>query len=154
MWLAVAVPGCGGGYGSPSGTPTPTPSPTPAGTIRFLGGTLPPGSTVTVGPMAGTGHQAQALSLRAGITMLASVPSATVQAYVRTDARRCMGGGISFQDLAAGVERVVTPGNMNNPTPPCALPYTTTQVEIEVLDASGRLVLTDRFPAVYNFVPE
>jgi hypothetical protein len=104
--------------------------------------------------MAGTGQQSQALRFQAGITMLASVPSATVQAYVRTDAQRCMGGGISFQDLAAGVERVVTPGNMSNPTPPCTLPYGTTHVEVEVLDATGRQILTDRFPAVYSFVRE
>jgi hypothetical protein len=41
---------------------------------------------------------------------------------------------------------------MSNPTPPCTLPCGTTQVEVEVLDANGRQILTDRFPAVYSFV--
>jgi hypothetical protein len=58
-------------------------------------------------------------------------------------------------DFQAAVERGVEPLGMNHPgsgAPMWALPYTTTDVEFEVVDEAGQQVLTQRFPAVYNFV--
>jgi hypothetical protein len=84
--------------------------------------------------------------------------AALVRAWVRTDAGRCMGGGVivSFQ---SGVEREVQPGSMSNPGnagPVCTLPYTTTQVEFEVLDITTEQLFggSFRYPAVYHFVAE
>jgi hypothetical protein len=67
-----------------------------------------------------------------------------------------MGGGQARVDFKAGVERAVTPLSMSHPgsgSPLCALPYTTTQVEFEVVDETGP-ILQQVFPAVYNFVAE
>jgi hypothetical protein len=56
----------------------------------------------------------------------------------------------------AGREQIVSPASMSNPGPGsgqplCTLPYTTTLVEIEVLDGETT-VLQRQFPVVYQFV--
>jgi len=103
------------------------------------------------------GQQAQQLSFTAGIMLRTSQTGTLVRAWVRTDAVRCMGGGQARVDFQAGNERGVAPASMSNPgsgDPLCALPYTTTHVEFEVVDSTGQQILTTRFPAVYNFVAE
>jgi len=160
LWAASAIPSCGGSSGSPGGpsTPAPTSAPTPeaAGVVRFLGGTLPAGSTVAVSPMFAAGQQAPQLWFRGAITLKRDLAGALVRAWVRTDALRCMGGGQARLDFQAGVERGVEPLSMSHPgsgSPICALPYTTTHVEFEVFDvATQQPVLEQRFPAVYNLV--
>lgn len=162
VWLftAVVAAGCGGS-GSPSApatpapTPAPTPTPEPAGVVRLVDATLPPGSTVAVSPMFGSGQQAPQLSFTAAVTLKRSLSGGLVRAWVRTDAQRCMGGGFAHLEFQAGVERVLTPASMSHPgtgSPICALPYATSQVEIEVLDADGQPVLAQRFPSAYSFV--
>jgi hypothetical protein len=156
--LVAGATGCGGGSGSPGSPSTPTPTPEPAGTVRYLGATLPEGSTVPVAPMFEIGQQAQRLSFRAAITLRASLEGALVRAWVRTDAQRCMGGGQARVDFQAGVERGVAPLSMSHPgygMAVCVLPYTTTHVEFEVFDVgTQRSVLEVRFPAVYHFVAQ
>jgi hypothetical protein len=156
--LAVA---CGGGSGSPSApaapapTAAPTPTPEPAGVVRLAGATLAPGSTVPVSPMFSGGQQAQQLAFTAAVTLKRDLSGGLVRAWVRTDALRCMGGGLAHLDFQAGVERVLKPASMSNPgsgAPVCALPYSTSQVEIEVVDASGQQLLTQSFPSAYAFV--
>jgi hypothetical protein len=158
--LAVCtIAGCGGS-GSPSApstpTPTPTPTPEPAGVVRFLGASLPAGSTVPVSPMAVAGQQAQDLWFWGTVTLRRDLAGALVRAWVRTDALRCMGGGQAGVDFQAGVERAVAPLSMSHPgfgAPFCTLPYRTTHVEFEVFDvATQQVVLEQRFPATYDFV--
>ena len=165
-WLAalfavLALVRCGGSSGGPSAppTPAPTPAPTPtpvAGTVRLLGASLAAGSTVAVSPMFSAGQQAPDLWFSGAITLDRDVPGALVRAWVRTDAMRCMGGGQAGVDFQAHVERSVAPASMSHPgsgSPMCSLPYTTTQVELEVFDVgTQQTILTQRFPAVYNFV--
>lgn len=160
LLVVSAVVSCGGSSGSPgtpsTPAPTPTPTPEPAGVVRFLGSTLPAGSTVAVSPMFATGQQAPQLGFRGAITLKRDLAGALVRAWVRTDALRCMGGGLARVDFQAGVERTVEPASMSHPgsgSPTCTLPYTTTHVEFEVFDgATQQPVLEQRFPAVYNFV--
>ena len=155
-----AIASCGGSSGSPgtpsTPAPTPTPTPEPAGSVRFLGGTLPAGSTVAVAPMFATGQQAPQLWFRGAITLKRDLTGALVRAWVRTDAQRCMGGGQARVDFQAGVERGVEPASMSHPgsgAPICPLPYTTTHVEFEVFDAATQQpVLEQRFAASYSFV--
>jgi hypothetical protein len=156
--LAVGVAvlaGCGGGS-SPSTPSTPAPTPTPnPGTVRFLSATLPAGSTVAVSPLNITGQQAQSLSFTAAITVNHDYPDAIVRAYVRTDARICLGGGLAHLSFVTNVEKTVAPASMSytGTEPACALPYTTTHVEFEVFDVvNQRQVLTQRFPMAYSFV--
>jgi hypothetical protein len=104
------------------------------------------------------GQQAPQLRFTGAIRMRAALAGALVRAHVRTEAGRCMGGGQARVDFEAGVERDVAPQSMSHPghgAPMCTLPYTTTQVEIEVVDPStGRQVVAAVFPAVYHFRPE
>lgn len=154
-----ALAGCGGGSGSPAGpgaplpTPVPTPTPEPAGVISLTGSSLAAGSTVAVSPMGANGQQAQQLWFRASITLKQSLSGALVRAWVRTEDRRCMGGGRAWVDFRAGVETPVTPASMSHPGDAslCTLPFTTTQVEVEVLSTVDQ-ILTQRFPMVYHFV--
>ena len=154
----VAVASCSGESSNPQGpsaAPTPTPAPTPAGTIRLVGASLPSGSTVKVMPMFVLGQQAPELSFAAGIMVRQDLKPGLVRAWVRTAAQRCMGGGL-IADFQANVERGVAPASLSHPghgMPICALPYTTTEVEFEVIgnDAEQPL-LVQRFPAVYHFV--
>jgi len=152
--MAVSL-GCGG-YEAPTSVPTPTPS--PPGSIRFIDATIPAGSTVEVSPLLAVGQQAPQLSFRAAITLNRSVPGTLVRAWVRTDALRCMGGGLASVDFQAGVERAVQPASMSNSgsgLPMCPLPYATTHVEFEVIDSgTGQPLLSQSFPAAYNFVAE
>ena len=158
----VALAGCGSGASNPQApstpAPTPTPTPEPAGTVRFVGATLPAGSTVAVAPMFVVGQQAPQLSFTAAIAMRARLDGAVVRAWVRTDTQRCMGGGQARVDFEAGVERGVAPLGMSHPGSGmalCALPYTTTHVEFDVFDTgTQQSVLEVRFPAVYHFVAE
>ncbi len=125
------------------------------GTARFLGATLPSGSTVTVAPLQTNGQQVSALSFSAAITLVDSLTNATVRAWVRTPTTRCLGGGRARVNFEAGREQVVTPASMSNPggvQPVCALPYITTHVEFEVLDSAGTVVLQQQFRADYLFV--
>jgi len=156
--VAVLSSGCGGRSGEP-----PTAPATPAPMIvrdnlkaQLFSATLPSGSTVQVAPMFATGQQAQELRFQVRLSLNRDMSAALVRAWVRTDAGRCMGGGaiVSFQ---SGVEREVQPASMSNPGtvgPVCALPYTTTQVEFEVLDLAieERFGVPLSFPAVYHFV--
>ena len=161
-FIAVTVAGCGGSSGGPQApsTPAPTPAPTPepAGTVRWVGATLPAGSTVEVAPMFVIGQQAPQLSFTAAVALRSSLNGALVRAWVRTDAQRCMGGGQARVDFQAGVERGIAPASMSHPGSGmslCALPYTTTHVEFEVFDVSTqRAILEVRFPAAYHFVAE
>lgn len=143
---------------SPSSPPTPAPTPTPepAGAIRLLDSSLPPGSTVDVHPMHRFGQQAPDLRFWAAVNLREGLDEALVQAFVRTDEHRCMGGGQAGVDLPAGEETLAAPLSMShqaNPLPPCTLPYTTTHVEFVVVDsATQEVVLEARFPAVYDFV--
>jgi hypothetical protein len=127
--------------------PTPTPL---AGSIRFISATLPPGSTVAVSPLFGTSQQAQQLSFCAAIRLDRAVGIALVRAWVRTAATRCMGGGAAGVEFSSGVEREVCPASMSGGA--CTLPYTTTLVEFEVIDASGAQLLAQSFPAAYSFI--
>jgi hypothetical protein len=160
-FLVTLIAACGGGSGGgPSGPatpiPTPTPTPEPAGTIRYLRASLPEGSTVEVAPMHMFGQQATDLRFWAGVNMRVTLQSAVVQAFVRTDAHRCMGGGQAHLDLPAGVEVLAAPLSMSHPAsplPPCTPPYTTTHVEFVVYDTvAQRVALETRFPAVYHLV--
>ena len=137
----------------PEPTPIPTPTPTPpvTGTIRFVSASLAPGSTVAVSPMGAGGQQAQQLSFTAAIRLDHAVTGTLVRAWVRTDEKRCMGGGRTSVDFSAGVEREVSPASMSSGGA-CTLPYTTPLVEFEVIDATGTQVLTQSFPASYSFV--
>ncbi len=158
--LLVVLAACGGGSGSPQSAttpvpaPAPTPTPEPAGTVRLVSASLPAGATVRVGPMFATGQQAPSLSFAGAIALKADLKGALVRAWVRTEAQRCMGGGQAGVDFQAGVERPVAPASMSSPTAVCALPYATTQVEIEVVDAAQNVVVAQRFPAAYSFVAE
>jgi hypothetical protein len=136
---------------TPAGTATATPA--PSGSIRYLGSTLPEGSTVAVLPMGELGQQAPELSFRAVINLPRTLSSGLVQAFVRTDEHRCMGGG-RFHFFPADTDVVAMPGSMShvsNPPPPCVLPYTTTHVEFVVLDG-GQVILSTRHAARYHFV--
>ena len=135
---------------------TPAPAPTPAGVIELGSSSLRSGSTVTVMPMFVIGQQAPQLAFSAWITMRESLTGGLVRAWVRTETQRCMGGGQARVDFEAGVVRGVAPASMSHPgqgMPTCTLPYTTTQIEFEVIgtDANHPLVV-QRFPAVYHFV--
>lgn len=160
--LAISISGCGSSSSGPqtpsTPPPTPTATPEPAGTARLLSATLPAGSTVKVAPMFGLGQQAPQLSFTGAIMLRAGLNGALVRAWVRTDARRCMGGGQARVDFVAGIERGVAPASMSAPGDAqgvCSLPYTTTHVEFEVFDIDAqRPVLEVRIPAVYNFVAE
>ena len=160
--LALTLSGCGGSANSPQSPttppPTPTPTPEPAGTARLVGATLPTGSTVKVGVIGVIGQQAPQLSFTGAIALRESLSQALVRAWVRTDARRCMGGGQARVDFLAGIERGVAPASMSaggGAEGVCSLPYTTTHVEFEVFDVNTqRPVLEVRIPAVYNFVAE
>jgi hypothetical protein len=102
------------------------------------------------------GQQATDLRFWAGVNMRVTLQSAVVQAFVRTDAHRCMGGGQAHLDLPAGVEVLAAPLSMSHPAsplPPCTPPYTTTHVEFVVYDTvAQRVALETRFPAVYHLV--
>jgi hypothetical protein len=67
-----------------------------------------------------------------------------------------MGGGLAHLDFEAGVEQQLEPGSMSNPgsgQPLCALPYSTTHVEVEIFDGtSNRQLLSQQFPRAYQFV--
>ena len=157
--LLSALASCGGDSNPQAATtppPTPTPAPTPAGTIRLVGSSLPDGSTVKVTPMFVLGQQAPQLSFTAGIKMLEGVTDGLVRAWVRTESQRCMGGGQARVSFQAGVERGVAPASVSHPGQGmaiCTLPYTTTQVEFEVIGSDAdQPLLVQRFPAVYHFV--
>jgi hypothetical protein len=160
--VLLTLPGCGGGSSSPqeptAPTPTPTPTPEPAGAARLVSATLPVGSTVKVGVIGVTGQQTPQLSFTGAIMLRQGLNQALVRAWVRTDARRCMGGGQARIDFLAGIERGVAPASMSasgGAEGVCTLPYTTTYVEFEVFDVNTqRPVLEVRIPAVYNFVAE
>jgi hypothetical protein len=141
---------------TPPLTPTPTPAPTPAGTIRLVGSSLPAGTTVKVMPMFVLGQQVPQLSFTAGIMLREALTGGLVRAWVRTETQRCMGGGQARVDFQAGEERGVAPASMSHPGQGmaiCTLPYTTTQVEFEVIGTDAdRPLLVQRFPAVYHFV--
>ena len=161
-WVLASfvIGGCGGNGGGPSApsapSPSPTPTPEPSGIVRFLGGSLPAGSTVAVKPMFAIGQQAPQLHFSAAITLRTDLSEGLVRAWVRTDEMRCMGGGQARVAFQAGVERSVEPASMSHPgsgSPMCTLPYTTTQVEFELIDvATQQQILEQRFPAVYYFV--
>jgi hypothetical protein len=142
---------------SPGPLPQPQPTPPPvAAAIRFLGGTLPEGSTVAVSPMFASGQQAQQLSFSAAITLDRDLSNALVRAWVETSTIRCMGGGILGVSFQNGREKVVSPASMSNPGPAggqavCPLPYDTSIVEIEVLEGETP-VIQRQFPAAYHFV--
>jgi hypothetical protein len=158
--ILVALASCDGSSSNPQAPttppPTPTPAPTPAGTIRLVGSSLPDGSTVKVTPMFVLGQQAPQLSFTAGIMMLEGVTDGLVRAWVRTESQRCMGGGQARVSFQAGVERGVAPASVSHPGQGmaiCTLPYTTTQVEFEVIGSDAdHPLLVQRFPAVYHFV--
>ncbi len=97
-----------------------------------------------------TGQQAQQLWFEAAIAMNEDLPGALVRAWVRTEEERCMGGGRAGVDFQGGVAQGVRPASMSSGGQ-CALPYTTTQVEFEVI-AGGESVLQQRFPMTYHFV--
>lgn len=157
--LLVALASCDSSP-SPQGPtttpPTPTPAPTPAGAIRLVGSSLPTGATLKVMPMFVLGQQAPQLSFTAGIMMRESLTGGLVRAWVSTETQRCMGGGQARVDFQAGVERGVAPASMSHPGQGmaiCTLPYTTTQVEFEVIGSDAdHPLLVQRFPAVYHFV--
>lgn len=159
--LVAASLGCAGestrNPAAPQPSPAaPNPTPVPAGSIRFVAASLPDGSTVKVAPMAMFGQQAQELRFWAGVTVRQEIAQGVVQAFVRTSQHRCMGGG-HVRGFPAGEEVLAAPLSMSHqadPLPPCALPYTTTEVEFVVLDSTGAIVLQTRFPGVYHFVPE
>ena len=111
---------------------------------------MPADSTVPVEPMNATGQQAQQLWFEAVITMDEDLPGALVRAWVRTEEERCMGGGRAGVNFQGGVAQEVTPASMSGGGQ-CALPYTTTQLEFEVI-AGGESVLQQRFPMTYHFV--
>ena len=75
--------------------------------------------TVQVAPL-GIGQQATQLSFTAAITLDRDLPSAQVQAFVRTPALRCMGGGAAGVAFQKGREQAVTPGSMSNGGIPAA----------------------------------
>ena len=150
---------CGGSSGGPTTTPTPAPTPVPtptpaAGVARLVDSSLPLGSTVSVAPMFGSGQQAPQLRFSAAIHLDRALQQALVRAWVRTETRRCMGGGLVGVDFVAGVERTVSPAPMSSSEAPCALPYATTLVELEVVDTAGTQVLSQSFPSTYSFVAE
>jgi len=157
--VLALVGSCGGGTApSTPATPAPTPAPTPepAGTIRLLDSSLPAGSTVTVYPMHQFGQQAPDLRFWAAISLREELNGGLVQAFVRTDDDRCMGGGQAHIDFPPGEEILAAPLSMShqaNPLPPCTLPYTTTHVEfIVVSPGDPEPLLEVRFPAEYDFV--
>ena len=157
--LLVALASCDSST-SPQGPtatpPTPTTVPPPAGTIRLVGSSLPTGTTVRVMPMFVLGQQAPQLSFTAGIVMRETLSGTLVRAWVRTETQRCMGGGQARVDFQAGQERGVAPASMSHPGQGmaiCTLPYTTTEVEFEVIGTDAdHPILVQRFPAVYHFV--
>ena len=160
--LLAVLAACGGSSSpqaatTPVPTPAPTPTPEPAGTIRLVSASLPSGATVKVAPMFVIGQQAPTLFFTGAIALKADLRGALVRAWVRTDAQRCMGGGQAGVDFQAGVERGVGPASMSHPGSGmalCALPYATTQIEIEVVDTAQNVVVAQRFPAAYSFVAE
>jgi hypothetical protein len=150
----AACPSTGDFHGPavpPEPTPTPTPTPPATGIVRFVSATLAPGSTVAVSPMNAGGQQAQQLSFTAAIRLDRAVAGTLVRAWVRTNEKRCMGGGRAGVDFSAGVEREVSPASMSGGGA-CTLPYPTTLVEFEVIDATGVQILTQSFPVSYSFV--
>lgn len=157
-WL-VWMPACGGG--SPTATAPqqssgPTPTPTPSlGTVRLIGMSVPAGSTLIAQPM-GLGQQVPELWGSLGITMVRDVPGGRIQFLLATPQRWCLGTGVAVVDFHANVETLLTTFNVSkaqtDPTGICALPYSTTTIEVHVYDSAGQELLVDRFPAPYNFI--
>ena len=157
----LLLAGCGGGNTPtrppPTPEPAPLPSPTPEpGSIRLLSESLAVGSVVEVAPMFGTGQQAPQLRFRVAVRVERALSGTLVRAWVRNAGGRCMGGGLARVDFEAGVEQELEPGSMSNPgsgQPLCALPYSTTHVEVEVFDGtSSRQLLSQQFARGYQFV--
>lgn len=157
--VVALVQACGGSSGGNPAAPAPTPTPTPepVGTIEHLVASLPEGSTVEVEPMHARGQQARSLRFGAVVTLQRDLALGLVQAFVRTDARRCMGGGHRLT-IPANQPVGAAPLSMShtgNAAPSCTLPYTTTHVEFVVSDNNtGEQVLAVSFPSVYHFVAE
>lgn len=158
----IVLGGCGGGGGGGTPTtpatpvPTPVPTPEPAGTIVFHGGSLPVDSTVSAFPMHEFGQQAPDLFFWATVNLEEDLPNGIVQAFVRTEERRCMGGGLGFISATAGVDTFMRSLSMSHqamPRPSCVLPYTTTHVEFVVTNLdTQQQVMASTFPAIYHFV--
>jgi len=159
VFLATGVlASCGGGSGSPStpSSPAPTPTPTPSvGTVRLISMSVPPGSTLVAQPM-GLGQQVPELWGSVGITLTRDALGGRMQFLLTTPEKWCLGTGVATVDFHANVELLLTTFNMSkaqtDPTGICALPYTTTSVEVHVYDSVGQELLVSRFPTTYNFV--
>jgi len=156
--LASCTLACGGSSSptTPQPTPTPAPTATPSvGTVRLIAMSMAPGSTLVAQPM-GLGQQVPELWGSVGITLTRDVPGGRIQFLLTNSSNWCLGTGVAFVDFYANVERLLTTFNVSkaqtDPTGICALPYTTTAVEVRVYDSVGQELLVERFPATYNFV--
>lgn len=116
---------------------------------------VPPGSTLVARPM-GLGQQVPELWGSVGITLTRDVSQGRMQLLLTTPEKWCLGTGAVALEFRANVELLLTTFNVSkaqtDPTGVCALPYTTTAVEVHVFDSAGQELVVERFPATYNFV--
>lgn len=141
---------CGGGGGSPS-------QPTPAAGLSFQPGSPPPGSALTIEcPLGRCGTAPLGFSVRAVAS--SAVPSATVRTrFLDASGRECAFVFAPRQDVAANqaalfsVSRVLLTEAASGLLA-CAAPFTTTTLDMALLDAAGDGVLNGQAAASYTFV--
>lgn len=155
----VALGACGDDSPSNGGPYIPAATPTPlTGALRLVSLSVPPGQTFAAEPLNTQGQQVQELWATVGITVNRDLRDTLLQVFLTTPQVRCLGAGRILSDLPAGAERVFTSASMSNsgtgPPAPCPLPYTTTGVEVLLLQLTGQepnQLLRATFPATYHF---
>jgi hypothetical protein len=129
-------------------------------TVRLVSMSVPPGSTLVAQPMGeGRGQQVPELRATVGITSDQAILGAPIEVFMATSQAHCLGAAAG-SDLLAGSEAIVTTARMSDSPkygdpPACPLPYTTTEVQVFVLDVTRtphRTLVSARFPATYHFV--
>jgi hypothetical protein len=156
LFFSALNAGCGGGSGPsatsvPVSTPLPTPTPT-VGSVALIESSLPFGSTVATASLP-SGHSAPTLTFRYAVRMNDVQTGMLAQIWVRTATQRCMGTGAASLSFVAGEQKIFNSANVSysgSVTSMCALPYTTTAVEITVAK-DGTVLLSQEFPGVFNF---
>jgi hypothetical protein len=152
--FVLLLAGCGNVSSPTGGLPTPQPSPT--STVRLVSLSVPTGSTLVARPLGTTGQQVPELWATVGVTMSSNVDQGGFQVFLRTPLARCLGVGRFFLNFTANKETVIETANVSNsgtgPPAPCSLPYSTSEVEVLVFDATGGQLLSAQFPASYGFV--
>jgi len=148
--VAIAHAACGGGGRAPS-------EPTPVAGLSFQAGSPPPGSTLTIEcPLGRCGTAPLGFAVR--VIAASPVPSATVRTrFLEVSGKECAFVFAPRQDVTVGqaatfsVSRVLVteaaPGRLA-----CPPPFTTTTVDMALLDAAGNGVLAGQAAASYSFV--